>query len=176
MRRKQCDSVGLPGQQLPKGMLICVVVEVSIPMYSKFQVVENAYDAQFVPGSHVSVFPYQPGFIMMMTCQRIKLASLSRNVPVRRGQGLGIEHLWDTFYDQMAETMSHLNKHIEARSRPGYIISRIIDLLSVEVSAPMDWCGGKLTRLSWLLWVHRGERIYKASLPLLACTGVSLPC
>ncbi len=116
-------------------MLTCVVVDVSIPMYSKFQVVENAYDAQFVPGSHISVFPYQPGFIMMMTCQRIKLASLSRNVPVKRGQGLGIEHLWDAFYEQMAETMGHLNKHISARSRPGYIISRIIDLLSVEVSS-----------------------------------------
>ncbi|KAJ4159534.1 uncharacterized protein LMH87_008432 [Akanthomyces muscarius] len=109
-------------------------VDVSIPMYSKFQVVENAYDAQFVPGSHISVFPYQPGFIMMMTCQRIKLASLSRNVPVKRGQGLGIEHLWDAFYEQMAETMGHLNKHISARSRPGYIISRIIDLLSVELA------------------------------------------
>lgn len=109
-------------------------IDVSIPMYSKFQVVENAYDAQFVPGSHISVFPYHPGFIMMMTCQRIKLASLSRNVPVRRGQGLGIEHLWDMFYAQMGETMAHLNKHINARSRPGYIISRIIDLLSVELA------------------------------------------
>lgn len=107
-------------------------------MYSKFQVVENAYDAVFVPGSHISAFPYQPGFIMMMTCQRIKLASLAKNVAVKRGQGLGIEHLWQIFYDQMAETMAHLNTHINARSRPGYLISRIIDLLSVEVSAIHD--------------------------------------
>ncbi|XWW99208.1 hypothetical protein V2A60_007217 [Cordyceps javanica] len=109
-------------------------LDVSIPMYSKFQVVETAYDAQFVPGSHISIFPYQPGFIMMMACQRIKLASLSRNVPVKRGQGLGIEHLWDTFYENMAVTVAHLNKHINARSRPGYIIARIIDLLSVELA------------------------------------------
>ncbi|KAJ6788226.1 hypothetical protein PWT90_04370 [Aphanocladium album] len=109
-------------------------IDVSIPMYSKFQVVENAYDLAFVPGSHISVFPYLPGFIMMMTCQRIKLASLAKNVPVKRGQGLGIEHLWQMFYDQMAETMAHLNKHINERSRPGYIISRIIDLLSVELA------------------------------------------
>ncbi|KAJ3495897.1 hypothetical protein NLG97_g3058 [Lecanicillium saksenae] len=109
-------------------------VDVSIPMYSKFQVVENAYDLLFVPGSHISVFPYQPGFIMMMTIQRIKLASLAKNAPVKRGQGLGIEHLWQMFYDNMAETMAHLNHHINERSRPGYIISRIIDLLSVELA------------------------------------------
>ncbi|KAK8147148.1 hypothetical protein G3M48_002045 [Beauveria asiatica] len=103
-----------PDWNLAQGMLFFATV--LVPMYERGQVATTSYRKQFPSQPHISHFFFPTGFLMMVTSHRIKMVCAERGVPVERGQGLGIEHLWRSFFGYMALALENLNKHILARS------------------------------------------------------------
>ncbi|KAJ6782295.1 hypothetical protein PWT90_00618 [Aphanocladium album] len=117
-----------PGWSLSQAMLFLLV-----PQFDRWQVATTSYQNQFPPRPHISMFSFHTGFMMMVTSHRIKMISAQRGVAVRRGQGFGIEHLWQNFFGYMALALEHLNEQIVARGPVRYVLHRTIDLLSNEL-------------------------------------------
>ncbi|KGQ08224.1 hypothetical protein BBAD15_g6464 [Beauveria bassiana D1-5] len=120
-----------PDWNLAQGMLFFATV--LVPMYERGQVATTSYRKQFPSQPHISHFFFPTGFLMMVTSHRIKMVCAERGVPVERGQGLGIEHLWRSFFGYMALALENLNRHILARSPAWYVINRTVDLLANEL-------------------------------------------
>ncbi|XWW99389.1 hypothetical protein V2A60_007399 [Cordyceps javanica] len=120
-----------PEWDLSQGMLFFATV--LVPMYERGQVATTSYRNQFPSKPHISIFFFHTGFLMMVTSHRIKMVCAQRGVPVQRGQGLGIEHLWRSFFGYMALALENLNKHILSGGPAWYLINRTVELLSNEL-------------------------------------------
>ncbi|KAJ3498738.1 hypothetical protein NLG97_g891 [Lecanicillium saksenae] len=120
-----------PEWNLSQAMLFFATV--LVPQFERWQIATTSYQCQFPPKPHISKFLFHTSFMMMVTSHRIKMISAQRGVAVRRGQGFGVEHLWQAFFGYMALALEHLNEHIVARSPARYVLHRTIDLLANEL-------------------------------------------
>lgn len=105
-----------------------------VPRHVAAQTAATGYSAQFQPSMHVSNFHSKESFLMITTCNRITVLCAHHGRPVRPGEWAAIEPLWDLFYGYMGRAIANLNRSISEKKPIRYLLYRVIDILSVEVS------------------------------------------
>ncbi|KAJ3493535.1 hypothetical protein NLG97_g4670 [Lecanicillium saksenae] len=110
-----------------------IVAEVLVPMVDKVGVTMGEYKQLWPAAPHISLFPFHPSFLLMVTSRRIQIIAAQRGVSLHRGQGHGIEHLWRRWFGYMTLTLAHLNQLLATRAAPRYVVMRTVDLLTNEL-------------------------------------------
>ncbi len=122
---------------------------------------DGIYVTSFKEDLRIEKITSRESFIALVITDRIVNASAQAGVLPRQGNLPGINHLWSLLYRHIDTVIKDLNLRIAGGAAVETLLRRLVDLLSIDVSAPnqtrSDAIIVLMSHYSFRLWTLHGD-------------------